>query len=96
MSGFLNSPFLKGDLGRLLSSYLITPCPPLEKGGKNSGFKCHSHYEAPHWAWERLTRQDQLGNHLVPKCNLGTRGKMHSQVQLGNEWKKSCKLTAAS
>jgi len=54
MSGFLSPPFLKGDLGGLLSGYLIPPCPPLEKGGKNCGFKCHSNYEAPHWAWERL------------------------------------------
>jgi hypothetical protein len=32
MSGVLSPSFLKGDLGGLLSGYLI---PPLEKGGKN-------------------------------------------------------------
>jgi hypothetical protein len=43
----LSPPFLKGDLGGLLSGYLIPPGPPLEKGGKNCGFEFHSNYEAP-------------------------------------------------
>jgi hypothetical protein len=33
MFGVLSPPFLKGDLGGLLSGYLIPPAPPLEKGG---------------------------------------------------------------
>jgi hypothetical protein len=32
----LSPPFLKGDLGGLSGAYLITPDPPLEKGGKFS------------------------------------------------------------
>ena len=31
----LSPPFLKGDLGGRSIAYLITPCPPLEKGGNS-------------------------------------------------------------
>jgi len=42
------SPFLKGDLEGLLSTYIIPPYPPLEKGGKNPRFKCHIIYDVSH------------------------------------------------
>jgi hypothetical protein len=36
MPGVLSPPFLKGDLGGLLVTYLIPPDPPLEKGGRKT------------------------------------------------------------
>ena len=45
MPGVLSPPCLKGDLGVLLTGYLIPPYPPLEKGGKNRGFNYQSNYE---------------------------------------------------
>jgi hypothetical protein len=35
-AGILSPPFLKGDLGGLLGTYLIPPDPPLEKGGRKT------------------------------------------------------------